>query len=85
MVFEKIIDLQNDNYFFMYSGALIIPMIWLRGYDFNNYEKVTYQMLPSGFAEIKQLPHNAYLLFLFIFEFNRRTGKVYRVFFQVAP
>ena len=47
---------KNDKYFFMYSGALIIPFIWLRGFDFDNYEKVTYQMLPMGFAEIKQLP-----------------------------
>ena len=39
----------------MYSGALIISMIWLRGLDFNNYEKVIYQMLPQGFAEVKQL------------------------------
>jgi len=54
--FEKIIDLMNDRYFFMYSGALIIPMIWLRGFDFDNYEKVTYQMLPIGYAEVKQLP-----------------------------
>ena len=53
--FEKIIDLQIDKYFFMYQGALVIPMIWLRGFDFENYEKVTYQMLPAGYAEIKQL------------------------------
>ena len=53
--FEKIIDLQHDNFFFMYSGALVIPMVWLRGFDFCNYEKVTCQMIPMGFAEIKQL------------------------------
>jgi hypothetical protein len=46
---EKIIDLQNDKHFFMYNGAMIIPMIWLRGFDFDNYEKVTYQMLPMGY------------------------------------
>ena len=39
----------------MYSGALVIPMIWLRGFDFDNYEKVTYQILPTGYAEVKQL------------------------------
>jgi hypothetical protein len=55
---EKIIDLQNDKFFFLYSGALIIPMIWLRGFDFDNYEKVTYQMLPIGYAEIKQLSNS---------------------------
>ena len=55
-VFKKNIDLQHKNYFFIYSGALIIPMIWLRGFDFDNCEKVTYQMLPVGFADIKQIP-----------------------------
>ena len=54
-VFEKTIDLQNDKYFFMYSGALITPFIWLRGFDSDNCEKVTYQMLPIGYAEVKQL------------------------------
>ena len=29
-----------------------------RGFDFDNYEKVTYQLLPVGFAEIKQLSDN---------------------------
>ena len=53
--FDKIIDLQNNKYFFMYSGALVIPTIWLRGFDFDSYEKISYQMLPTGFAEIKQL------------------------------
>ena len=57
--FEKIIGLQNDNFFFQYSGALIVPMIWLRGFDFDSYEKITYQMLPTGYAEIKQLPNTA--------------------------
>ena len=55
--FEKVIELQNDRYFFQYSGALIVPMIWFRGFDFDNYEKVTYQMLPMGYAEVKQLPN----------------------------
>ncbi|MDR1115493.1 MAG: hypothetical protein LBL33_05000 [Tannerella sp.] len=53
--FEKIIDLQHEKHFFLYSGALVIPMIWMRGFDFDNYEKVTYQMLPMGYAEVKQL------------------------------
>jgi len=57
--FEEILDLQQDKFFFMYNGALVIPMIWLRGFDFDNYEKVTYQMLPTGFAEIKQLANTA--------------------------
>ena len=54
--FENVIDLQYDNYYFQYNGALIVPMIWLRGFDFDSYEKVTYQMLPVGYAEVKQLP-----------------------------
>jgi len=54
---EKIIDLQNDRHFFIFNGALLIPMIWLRGFDFSNFEKATYQMLPVGYAEVKQL-HN---------------------------
>ena len=53
--FEKIFELQNDKFFYIYSGALVIPMIWLRGFSFDNYEKVAYQMLPAGFVEIKQL------------------------------
>ena len=57
--FEKIIDLKNDKFFFQYNGALVIPMIWLRGFDFDNYKKVTYQMLPMGYAEVKQLPNTA--------------------------
>jgi hypothetical protein len=40
----------------VYSGALVIPMIWLRGFDFENYDKVTYHMLLGGYAEVKQLP-----------------------------
>ena len=51
--------MQHDKFFFMYSGALVVPMIWLRGFDFDNYMKVTYQMLPVGYAEIKQLPNTA--------------------------
>ena len=54
--FEKNIVIQNDKYFFQYSGALIIPTIWLRGFDFDNFEKITCQMLPMGYAEVKQLP-----------------------------
>ena len=56
---EKIIDLQSNNYFFMYNGALVVPIIWLRGVDFENYDKVTYQMLPMGYAEVKQLYSSA--------------------------
>lgn len=53
--YEKVINLQHDNYFFMYNGTLVILMIWLRGFDFDNFEKITYQMLPTGYAEVKQI------------------------------
>lgn len=52
---DKIIDLHKDKHFFLYSGAMIVPFVWLRGFDFNNFEKVIYQMLPDGYAEVKQL------------------------------
>ena len=52
--------MQNYRYFFHYNGALIVPMLWLRGFDFDNYEKVTFQMLPAGYAEVKQLPATVY-------------------------
>lgn len=51
----KEISLQFNQYFFLYSGALAIPLIWLRGFDFSFLEKMQYQVLPIGMAEVMQI------------------------------
>lgn len=53
--YEKTFFFDNARFFFMYNGALVVPLIWLRGFDFDNYETVIYQMLPVGLAEVKQI------------------------------
>jgi hypothetical protein len=55
---EKVIPLQLKQYFFIYSGGLIIPMIWLRGFDFLTFNKIQYQLLPIGVAEVMQIKQN---------------------------
>ena len=52
----KVLPLQQLNqYFFIYSGALVIPFIWLRGFNFKVFEKVQYQLLPVGLVEVMQI------------------------------
>jgi len=52
---NKLIPLHISRYFFIYSGALVIPLIWLRGFDFKSFEKIQYQLLPAGLAEVMQI------------------------------
>jgi len=52
---SKLIPLQFSQYIFIYNGALVIPTVWLRGFDFNSFEKTQYQLLPAGMAEVKQI------------------------------
>ena len=52
---ERIISLQNNRYFFLFHGALIIPMLWLRGLEFGQYEKTPCQILPLGYAEVTEI------------------------------
>lgn len=51
----KVIPLQFNRYFFIYNGALVIPLIGFRGFDFTAFEKMQYQLLPAGLAEVMQI------------------------------
>ena len=53
--FEKIIPLQMNKFFFLYSGALALPFIWLRGFNYGTFEKIQYQLFPTGQAEVMQI------------------------------
>lgn len=53
---ENVIPLQGKRFFFLYSGALVIPLIWFRGFDFEVFEKTHYQLIPTGRAEVMQIP-----------------------------
>lgn len=51
-VIEKSIKLINNNFILFYSGALVIPFIWLRAFDFNCFNSIEYQIIPVGRAEV---------------------------------
>lgn len=51
----KLIPLQLNQYFLIYNGALVMPLIWLRGFNSEYFEKVQFQLLPVGLAEVMQI------------------------------
>jgi len=56
---EKVVPLINKNIMFLFSGAIVLPFIWLRSYDFNNYDRTQYQIIPHGTSEVQQLKGSA--------------------------
>jgi hypothetical protein len=54
-VLKKSIPILNDNYFFAFTGALMIPCFGIRRYDFSSASEQFFQILPFGTAQVKYI------------------------------